>query len=213
MHGFCDYAQNDGGGAHAVRPYACTPVRHHGWINMETNKTFTSNTHHRRSLRLKDYDYAQAGAYFVTLCTRKRICLLGDVLDGIMQRNETGQIVAEEWLAIPTHFPHATLDQFIVMPNHMHGIIIVGAQFIAPKQGMDKQGAMNRAPTLGKMVRAFKARSTRGIRCQTNAQFAWQRNYYEHVIRDENDLARIREYITNNPLQWELDREHPRFHP
>jgi REP element-mobilizing transposase RayT len=100
------------------------------------------------------------------------------------------------------------------MPNHVHGIIVVGAQFIAPSAVADKnQGAINRAPTLGQIVRTYKASSTRHIRATANANFAWQRNYYEHVIRDEESLNRIRQYILDNPARWDSDRENPQARP
>jgi putative transposase len=259
----------------------------------------------RRSLRLRGYDYAQAGAYFVTICTQNRVCLFGDVVAGKMRLNDSGRLVAQCWQDIPSRFPNAALDEFVVMPNHLHGIIvIVGAQFIAPHDrgamnagAMDSGamgsgvinraptggngasdvgaqfiaphdrgamnagamgsgainhaptggnvasdvraqfiapvgainraptvgngasnvgaqfiapvGAINRAPTVGDMVRAFKAVATRMLRQAQYPSFAWQRNYYERIIRSEDDLARIREYIANNPLQWALDRENP----
>jgi len=101
-----------------------------------------------------------------------------------------------------------SLDAFVVMPNHIHGIIQATAQSIAPSEAQDKnQGAINRAPTLGEIVRAYKASSTRLIRSTANANFAWQRNYYEHVIRDEDSLNRIRRYILENPERWAIDRE------
>jgi len=189
----------------------------------------------RRSLRLRGYDYAQAGAYFVTICTQNRVCLFGDVVAGKMRLNDSGRLVAQCWQDIPNRFPNAALDEFVVMPNHLHGIIvIVRAQFIAPHdrgamgsgainrapkggngasdvgaQFIAPVGAINRAPTVGDMVRAFKAVATRMLRQAQYPSFAWQRNYYERIIRSEDDLARIREYIANNPLQWALDRENP----
>lgn len=178
---------------------------------------FNPNMHHRRSLRLQGYDYSQAGAYFVTICTHNRACLFGEVVDGEMRLNETGRMVASALQAISDHFPQVDVDAFVVMPNHVHGIIVingVGAQFIAPNThetdaAAINLGAINRAPTLGDMVRAFKARSTRDIRLREPGVSVWQRNYYEHIVRNEDDLARIREYIVNNPLQWALDRENP----
>jgi REP element-mobilizing transposase RayT len=170
--------------------------------------------HHRRSIRLRGYDYSQAGAYFVTVCVQGREPLFGDVVDGEMRLNDAGQMVAQCWQELPAHFPHLELDEFVVMPNHMHGIIIVGAPFMAPygscamNLGAINPGAINRAPTgLGEIVRSFKAVATRRIRQAGVSAFAWQRNYYEHIIRDEESLNRIREYIANNPLQWAFDRE------
>jgi REP element-mobilizing transposase RayT len=169
---------------------------------------------------LKGYDYKQPGAYFVTICTQNRACLLGAVVDGEMQLSNAGEIAKAAWNELPARFPSVRLDAFIVMPNHAHGIIavgaqfiavgaqfiVVGAQFIAPSLN---PGVMNHAPTLGQMIRAYKAVSTRSIRLAVNRDFAWQRNYYEHVIRDEEALDRIRQYILGNPNRWEFDRENP----
>lgn len=167
----------------------------------------------RRSLRLQGYDYAQAGAYFVTVCTQGRACLFGGIVDGEMRTNDAGRIVQSEWEALPGRFSGIDVDAFIVMPNHAHGILWinpVGAPFMAPHDpGADDPGAMNRAPTLGEIIRTFKAVATRRLRQSGLSEFAWQRNYYEHIIRDEASLHRIREYIVNNPLQWALDRENP----
>ena len=184
--------------------------------------------HHRRSIRLKGYDYAQEGVYFVTVCIQDRACLFGAVADGEMQLNNSGQIAKAAWDDMPARFPSVRLDAFIVMPNHVHGIIMVGAQFIAPQKtpptivgaqfiapsdgfgtATIDQGAINRAPTLGEMVRAYKAASTRLIRQAGTPDFAWQRNYYEHVVRDEESLDRIRQYILDNRARWEFDRENP----
>ncbi|KJS74862.1 MAG: transposase [Serpentinimonas sp.] len=176
---------------------------------------------HRRSLRLQGYDYAQAGAYFVTICTQDRACVFGAITDGAMRHNDAGRLIKSEWDALPGRFPGIEADGFIVMPNHVHGILwipptdtpsnaTVGAQFIAPStQCATNQGAMNRAPTLGDIVRAFKAVVTRRLRQMGLAEFSWQRNYYEHIIRNDEALNHIREYIVNNPLQWALDRENP----
>jgi putative transposase len=170
---------------------------------------------HRRSIRLKGYDYKQAGAYFVTICTRDRECLFGWVTDCEMRLNDIGRKAQAAWEALPTRFANMFLDAFIVMPNHIHGIILVGAQFIAPHHseqnpvGVAPQGAMNRAPTLGEIVRTYKAVSTHLIRRTMKSDFAWQRNYYEHVIRDDQSLEHIRDYIVNNPARWADDEENP----
>jgi putative transposase len=184
--------------------------------------------HHRRSIRLKGYDYAQAGAYFVTVCTHNRACLFGDIVDGSMRLNDAGQVVQEVWSTIPTQYPGIAIDAFVVMPNHIHGIIMiasttittpVGAQFIAPNSGSSDTpgtigttgaaGAMNRAPTVGEIVRAYKARVTVAInqRQGTRGVPVWQRNFYEHIIRDDDALDRIRQYIVDNPAQWAHDPE------
>ncbi len=164
----------------------------------------------RRSLRLKDYDYAQAGAYFVTIATRDRACLFGVIVDGQMCLNAAGREAEQCWLQIPQHFPNAALDEFIVMPNHVHGILVLsrGTACRAPTIERFGQPVSGSLPTV---VRSFKSAVTQrlnALRGTPNAS-VWQRNYYEHVIRDEASLQGIREYIANNPLQWALDRENP----
>ncbi len=182
----------------------------------------------RRSIRLKGYDYTQPGAYFVTICTQDRQCLFGEVVEGEMLLNDAGNIVETEWRSLPQRFPGIQTDTFVVMPNHIHGVILVGARFIAPMRVNPgainrnegainrnegainrNEGAINRAPTLGDIVRAFKAVTSRRIRQQGCTAFAWQRNYYEHIIRNEQTFVRVREYIANNPRQWALDSENP----
>jgi len=171
---------------------------------------YNPEKHHRRSVRLPKFDYKQPGAYFVTICTQNRECLFGTAADGKIQMNDAGRIAQVSWRGLPSQFSNISLDAFVVMPNHVHGIILVGAQFIAPSDSpRNHQGVMNRAPTLGEIVRAYKAGSTRMIRKAANANFAWQRNYYEHVIRDEESFNRIRQYILDNPGRWEIDRENP----
>lgn len=176
---------------------------------------YNPDIHHRHSIRLKNYDYSQSGIYFVTICAWQRECLFGDLANGEMALNDVGRVVQDEWRRLPKQFPMVELDVSVIMPNHIHGIIsIVGAQFIAPGmcgRDRDVKGAMNRAPTVGEMVRAFKARCTHAINILRNNRGCpvWQRNYYERIIRDENELSRAREYIANNPMKWELDRENP----
>jgi putative transposase len=161
--------------------------------------------------------------YFVTICTRDRECLFGALTDDEVRLNDGGRLASVAWKELPSRFPTVSLDSFVVMPNHIHGIITVGAQFIAPDSvqfiapasapynhvGIAQEGAMNRAPTLGEIIRTYKAVSTRMIRQTANLEFAWQRNYYEHVVRNEESLNRIRQYILENPARWAMDRENP----
>ena len=171
--------------------------------------TFNPNIHHRRSIRLKDYDYSQPGAYFVTLCTHQRDCLFGTIKEGNMIPSPTGDIVASCWYDLPAHYPHVEIDEFVVMPNHVHGIIIlrhpddVGAGF-KPAPTCKRHG-------LTEIVRAFKTFSARhaNVARNTLGMHLWQRSYYEHIIRDEHDLHAIREYIANNPAGWERDDYNP----
>jgi len=174
----------------------------------------SDNTPHRHSLRLKAFDYASAGAYFVTLCAYQRECVFGRIQAGVMRLSVAGEIVRSIWEAIPAQYQHVEIAEFVVMPNHIHGIIVindpaVGARFITPEAIATQAtvGAQFIAPkNLGEIVRAYKARCTHAIK---QSRPVWQRNYYEHIIRNEQELAAIREYITNNPLQWDLDEKNP----
>jgi REP element-mobilizing transposase RayT len=164
----------------------------------------------RQSIRLKHYDYSQAGAYFVTICTKDKNCLFGEILDGLMILNQFGEIAETCWADLAKHYPHVESDVFMVMPNHVHGIIVLADL-------SDVGAGLKPAPTevkrcgLSEIVRAFKTFSSRQINELRNTRGipVWQRNYYEHVIRNEYDLNEIREYIVNNPLKWELDKENP----
>ena len=185
----------------------------------------------RRSIRLKDYDYADEGAYFVTLCTFHRECLFGEVAGGEIRLNAVGEVVHECWDAIPDHFLNVELDAFVVMPNHVHGIVVitgkcgrgdtVGARHALPLQGSNqpphheqitKQAFGKPVPrSLPTIVGSFKSAAARRINLlhDTPAASLWQRNYYERIIRDEKDLNRIREYIDCNPQMWETDEDNP----
>lgn len=184
-----------------------------------------NKTYNRRSIRLQGYDYSQPGAYFITLCTQNRQCLFGNVIDGKMILNDYGQIAHQCWLEIPHHYPNVELDEFIVMPNHVHGIIIIHDIDVAIESPNDKSynnvGAIHELPlqyqkqrclmTLPKIIGRFKMNSAKQINQlrQTMGLSVWQRNYYEHIIRNDESLHKIREYIHNNPLKWELDNENP----
>ena len=174
--------------------------------------------HPRRSLRLRHYDYAQAGAYFVTVCTHERRCLFGDIVDGAMRLNDVGRVVETCWATIPDHFPHAGLDAYVVMPNHVHGVIVM----VPPNVGVSPTGWATHASPLhhrsgppkrsvGAIVGSYKSVVSKRINALRGRPGApvWQRNYYEHVIRNEADLHRIRQYIADNPARWAEDPENP----
>ena len=189
--------------------------------------TYDPEKHHRRSIRLREYDYAQAGAYFVTICTQNRECMFGDVIEGRMVLSGSGEMIESVWHGLPEHYPGVIVNAFVVMPNHIHAVVIlVGAGASACPDGSEEpQGVADRpgqpqgvAPTLSlpDVVHRLKslttARYRREIRESGWQPFAgrlWQRNYYEHVIRDEDDLNRIRQYIAENPLRWDHDPENP----
>ena len=165
----------------------------------------TSRFLRRNSLSVDDYDYSKEGAYFVTICVRKRESLLGSVLNGKIRLNVLGETVAKVWQWLSCQYPQVDLDEWQIMPNHLHGIVWLrdeshlGLNGIKPKP-------------LGRLLGAFKTVSTKNvneIRQMTGLPF-WQRNFYEHIIRDEDSLNRIREYILTNPQRWELDRENPK---
>ena len=169
-------------------------------------------TGHRRSIRLKGYDYTQVGAYFITVRTRGGHLLFGDIVGAKTHLTKVGDVADACWRDIPHHYPNVDLDEYIVMPNHVHGIVVL--------LGQDCKGTACRAPTaeqfsrptplsIPTIVRSFKAAVTRQvhlIHCFSKASL-WQRNYYEHVIRDDTSLDRVRDYILTNPLRWALDRE------
>ena len=173
------------------------------------------NSLRRRSIRLEHYDYRQPGAYFVTVCTLGRQCWLGEIKEDELTPSIAGEIVRTAWNSLPERYPSISTDAFVVMPNHIHGVIIisspddmnVGAQFIASDS--KNEGVTNHAPTLGERVRAFKAVSTRLIHQAGLDAFGWQRNYYEHIVREDAELGRIRKYILENPLRWALDEDNP----
>jgi putative transposase len=174
---------------------------------------FDPAKHHHRSIRLQGYDYAQAGAYFVTICTQNRECFFGEIVDGEMQLSEIGKVAEECWRAIPNHFSNVALDVFVVMPNHVHGVVMIttvgrGTACRAPTTDRFGHPVANSLPTV---IRSFKSAVTRRISTLLNTTgiSVWQRNYYEHVIRNEEELLSLRRYIVDNPLQWALDRENP----
>ncbi len=158
---------------------------------------FDPKIHHRRSIRLQGYDYSQAGAYYITIVAWRREHVFGDIIDAEMQLNKFGQIVQYAWYDLPKHYPHVELDSFCIMPNHVHAIIV-----------LNDNPAVKRHP-LSEVVRAFKSFSARRINVLRNSQGIpiWQRNYYEHIIRNHEDYLSKSNYILDNPLNWENDDE------
>ena len=228
--------------------------------------TYNPEIHHRHSIRLKEYDYASEGAYFVTICAFQRECLFGEIVSvgagskpalskpalsmpdlskpalsmsalsmsdqedepASMELNEFGRLVDFTWHDLPNHNRNICLDVFVIMPNHVHGIIVIendragveraGVERVGlERAGLEKRAGLERAglepaPTaVSEIIRQFKTFSSKRInKLRDNPGCpVWQRNYYERVIRDENELARAREYIVNNPLKWLLDKENP----
>ena len=208
----------------------------------ENMNKYNPNIHHRSSIRLKGYDYSQAGLYFITICCQHRACLFGEITNGEMILNDTGKIANQCWLEIPNHFSNTLLHEHIIMPNHIHGIVeLVGAKNFSPeiiqpmppiiptpeianpmpentwntngaKNSWNTNGAKNFSPlrspskTIGSVVRGFKIGVTKWIRQNTDIYDVWQRNYYEHIIRNDQSYQTISDYIVNNPKKWNDDK-------
>ena len=169
-----------------------------------------------RSIRLKGHDYARSGAYFVTICTRNRQTLFGEIVSDKMRASAFGDIVQAYWYEISEHFPHVEVDTFVIMPNHIHGILVfltVGARHAVPLQDTrwDEQFGKPIPGSLPTIMRSFKSVCTRKINIMRDSpgEKVWQRNYYEHIIRTETSLNEIRRYIQDNPARWHLDRYNP----
>ncbi len=177
--------------------------------------------HRRHSIRLPLHDYSLPGAYFVTICAQDRLCLFGEILADSLQHSAAGQIVHKAWTAIPSASAGVSTGPFVVMPNHLHGIIEitgtpVGAIHELPRRELPHgEGAASRTQRrnmlLPKIIGRFKMQTAKAINQfrETPRLPVWQRNYYEHVIRDEADYVRIAEYIADNPRRWNEDALHP----
>lgn len=176
----------------------------------------------RKPNRLKGYDYNRQGYYYITICTKNQLNFFGEISDNIMHLSQTGEIANRFWIAIPEHFINIELDEFVIMPNHIHGIIIVNndagnndvgnadLRFLHtddhPIHTSSVDDYDRTKMVVSKIIHGFKSSVTREIRRQLNDfNFAWQKSYYDHIIHDEDDLNRIREYISNNPSKWETD--------
>jgi REP element-mobilizing transposase RayT len=166
----------------------------------------------RPQLRLPHYDYGSGGAYFVTICLEQRECLLGQVANGEIHLNECGVVVRDEWMRSGALRPEMELDDLVVMPNHLHGIVWITEQAEAHcRVPLQAEGSRRRPRTLSSFIAQYKAYSTKRINELRGTPGArlWQPNFYEHVIRNDEDLYNVRKYIQENPLKWELDKENP----
>jgi REP element-mobilizing transposase RayT len=169
----------------------------------------------RKSLRLAGYDYSQAGAYLVTICCKDRASLFGSMSKGSMDLSRLGRLVENHWIQIPSHYFNVQLDEFVVMPNHLHGIVIIlDAQFLLRYESahnVQSDEAARVSNSLGSLVGSFKSGVTREWHniAGNKSMEIWQRNYHEWIARDEAALHRFREYVVNNPVSWELDSENP----
>jgi len=208
---------------------------------------YNPEKHHRKSIRLKGHDYSQVGAYFVTICTQNRECLFGDVIEKRMILNRKGDIARKCWFELLITFNNVRSHAFVVMPNHIHGIIIIQRQIRIHKTQEDKsdrrglihqihprgdnnpdKGLIYQTPpmdlvqqpewilmknpslTMGKIIRHYKAQVTIKSRKNGATHFQWQRNYHEEIMRNSKELEQKRNYIINNPSDWERDDENPK---
>jgi REP element-mobilizing transposase RayT len=172
----------------------------------------TIKRHNRRSIRLKEYDYSQPGEYFITICTYNHECTLGEIINGEMRLNEIGKIAEEEWLRTPNIRPGIELDVFVIMPNHMHGIIVIKDESPIPQVGTHSCASLQRKPrSLGSIIAGFKSAATKRINemRHTPSFPVWQNRFYDRIIRNDNELNKIRDYIHNNVLQWAFEKDDP----
>ncbi|MCZ8201367.1 transposase [Microcystis sp. LE19-55.1A] len=182
--------------------------------------TFDPEKHHRRSIRLRNYDYSQPGAYFVTICTYQKQSWFEEIKNGQIYLNQLGKIVADEWLKTCKIPPNFKLDEWVIMPNHFHGIVIIndysgddqslGARDAPLDLGARDAPLQQKPNSLSSCIAGFKSAVTKRINLlrQNTDTPIWQRNYYESILRDEKYLAVVREYIINNPKNWPNDRDY-----
>lgn len=178
--------------------------------------TYNKAIHNRQSIRLQEYNYSQSGIYFVTINSKDRNNIpdfFGKIVDGAMLLNDLGKIVEEVWQEIPDHFKGVELDTFVIMPDHMHGLIIINeieelshnpGNLIYQNRGVVSQERALKKRSLGSIVGSFKAEVSRRIirKLKTERASIWQRNFYERIIRDDKELETVRCYIENNPANW-----------
>jgi len=207
---------------------------------MNDTPKYNPNIHHRRSIRLQGYDYSGEGLYFITICCHNKVCLFGHVVNGTMVLNEYGQIAFSEWMKTPEIRPNVELDEFIVMPNHIHVIIRItrrgelhspNIESNSSDFGVDSRGVLNTpdfmgecnspqpyspqryspqlqgpSQTIGAIVRGYKSAVTKQLNQLGIGRKVWQRDYYEHIIRNEQSYYNISKYIVNNPAKWWEDK-------
>jgi len=180
---------------------------------------FFQNKFRTNSIRLQDWNYAWPAMYYVTICTKDRACCLGEIKDEQVYLSEIGKVAFECWLEIMNHFDFVELDDWIIMPNHLHGVVEV-----IEKKDFDDENCRDApwhvstgnkfAPlpskSLPSIINHFKGSVKRLCNKNDLAKFAWQERYYEHIIENDEDNARIKEYIANNPINWEIDRNNPK---
>ena len=188
--------------------------------------TFNPNIHHRRSMRLKGYDYSQEGLYFITICVQNRNCWFGNIENGDMELNEIGIIANKYWMEIPNHYPQVKLHEHIIMPNHLHGIIeIVGichgkslhddagntvgtchGMSLSQPKSHERHFAKPISGSVSTIINQYKSSVKRWCNKNNYEYFQWQSRFNDHIIRNEQSLETISNYILNNPTKWVDDK-------
>ncbi len=162
----------------------------------------------RISTRLSSWDYRFPGWYFITICTKNKKQYFGKISSSLEKLTPIGEIANQYWIEIPSHFINVEIDEYIITPNHVHGILILQSKKI-PKQALKIDDSnshhLPKPKSLSSIIRSYKSAVTRWARSNGYQYFAWQLRFYDHIIRDDEDLRRIRQYIQENPLKWELD--------
>jgi len=169
------------------------------------NVTRFAGKYRIESTRLKDWDYSSPGYYFVTICTRKFDPIFGDVTQGRVELSEVGKIAKKFWIEIPSHFPNVGLDEFVIMPNHVHGIVLIKSQHVETQHAASLQKP--KPGSLSTIIRSYKSALTRWSRRNGHPTFVWQPRFYDHIIRTDKSLHEIREYMRDNPIKWNLDQD------
>lgn len=172
---------------------------------------YNPDIHHRRSIRLKNYDYSCTGMYFVTICIENRECLLGEIIEGQMHMSDAGRIVAETWQWLASQHDYIVLDEWVIMPNHIHGIVTIVDAGRGDCKGDSRTAPTEKQKSLGRLIGAFKTVSSKRINIMRDSPGSklWQRNYWEHIVRSEQSLQQIRQYIVHNPQMWIDDQLNP----
>jgi REP element-mobilizing transposase RayT len=166
------------------------------------------------STRLKNWDYSSAGWYYVTICVKNMDCVLGKIIEGKMVLSDTGKIVDNYWRQIPRHFNNVDLNEYQIMPNHLHGIVVIKNNIVVETHHdaslqKHKTNRGEKRPLLSIIIGRFKMQSSKQIRI-IKANFFWQPRFFDHIIRSERTLQIIREYIRGNPLKWDIDENNPK---
>ena len=165
----------------------------------------------RKRTRLIGFDYTTAGGYFVTAVVKDRTCVFGDITNGSCSLNSIGQIVTDQWRWLHDQYVYLVMDEFVVMPNHFHGIINITdyLEGNGRDRSLHSDGGQRKIKSLSELIGAFKTTSSKLIHRSGLPSFQWQKSFYERIIRNDQELIRIREYIQSNPSRWELDIENP----